>query len=187
MKLTFRNLVTIQFLFSMIIFVVLSREWVAATYIEPGFPQVDLSLSANQLDPTLNGLAIAAIASTLGVIATRGWARKFVGAIIFLIGIGILFATNSLIQNLENLVGSELAQAVGRDVTGWTSQTSIYAWVIFPAAVIILCCGALIATKSFDSQLSARYQRERSSANDLTPWQALDQGIDPTLADPTNQ
>ena len=185
MKLTFRNLVTVQFVSSVIVFIALSREWVAASYVEPGFPQVDLSLSANKLDPTLNGLAIAVVASTLGLIATRGWARKFVGAIIFLIGLGVLFATRSLIQNLETLVGSELAQAVGRSVTGWTSQTTPYAWLVFPAGFVILCCGILFAFKSFDSQLSRRYERDSSSAKDLTPWQALDQGIDPTLEDPT--
>lgn len=184
MKVSFRNLVTTQFIFSVVILVALSRDWVVATYLEPGFPKVELRLSANDLNPTLNGLAIASIASTLGVIATRGWARRLVGAIIFLLGLGILVATWNLTQNLDAVVGSELAQAVGRSVSGATTQTSLYAWIVFPVSLVLLACGLLIAIRTFESQLSRRYERANASAKNLTPWQALDQGLDPTLEDP---
>ncbi|MEY3606751.1 MAG: hypothetical protein RL289_931, partial [Actinomycetota bacterium] len=92
MKLTLRNLISIELLSSVIVLVALSRPWVFATYEETGFPTVDLSLSANQLNSTLNGLAIAAAASALGVVATRGIFRRLVGAVILAIGVGIVFA-----------------------------------------------------------------------------------------------
>jgi hypothetical protein len=38
-----------------------------------------------------------------------------------------------------------------------------------------------MAGKTFDSRLSKRYEREQGNAKDLTSWQSLDQGIDPTI------
>ena len=95
-----------------------------------------------------------------------------------------LLQENYFTQNLDAVVGSELAQAVGRSVSGATTQTSLYAWIVFPASLVLLACGLLIAIRTFESQLSRRYERANASAKDLTPWQALDQGLDPTLEDP---
>ena len=181
MKLTLRNLISLELLSAVIVLVALSRPWVVGTYQETGFPTVNLSLSANQLNASLNGLAIAALASALGAIATRGIFRRLVGAVISAIGIGIVLATGNLVKNLDVFVGLQFEQAVGREVTGWVAQTSYYEWLVIPAGVLIALCGLAIALKSFETGLSKRYERNPSNANELTPWQALDQGIDPTI------
>ena len=181
MKLTLRNLISIELLSAVIVLVALSRPWVVATYEETGFPTVDLSLSANQLNSTLNGLAIAAAASALGVVATRGIFRRLVGAVILAIGVGIVFATANLMNNLDVFVGSQFEQAIGREVTGWAADTSSYAWLVIPAGISIALCGLAIALKSFETGISKRYERNPASESQLTPWQALDQGIDPTI------
>ena len=181
MKLTLRNLISLELLSAVIVLVALSRPWVVGTYQETGFPTVNLSLSANQLNASLNGLAIAALASALGAIATRGIFRRLVGAVILAIGIGIVLATGNLVKNLDVFVGLQFEQAVGREVTGWVAQTSYYEWLVIPAGVLIALCGLAIALKSFETGLSKRYERNPSNANELTPWQALDQGIDPTI------
>jgi len=181
MKLTLRNLISIELLSAVIVLVALSRPWVVATYEETGFPTVNLSLSANQLNSTLNGLAIAAAASALGVVATRGIFRRLVGAVILAIGVGIVFATANLINNLDVFVGSQFEQAIGREVTGWVADTSSYAWLVIPAGISIALCGLAIALKSFETGMSKRYERNPASESQLTPWQALDQGIDPTI------
>jgi uncharacterized membrane protein (TIGR02234 family) len=181
MKLTLRNLISIELLSAVIVLVALSRPWVVATYEETGFPTVNLSLSANQLNSTLNGLAIAAAASALGVVATRGIFRRLVGAVILAIGVGIVFATANLINNLDVFVGSQFEQAIGREVTGWVADTSSYAWLVIPAGISIALCGLAIALKSFETGMSKRYERNPASDSQLTPWQALDQGIDPTI------
>lgn len=181
MKLTLRNLISIELLSSVIVLVALSRPWVVAAYEETGFPTVNLSLSANQLNSTLNGLAIAAAASALGVVATRGIFRRLVGAVILAIGVGIVFATANLMNNFDVSVGSQFEQAIGREVTGWVADTSSYAWLIIPAGISIALCGLAIALKSFETEMSKRYERNPASESQLTPWQALDQGIDPTI------
>jgi uncharacterized membrane protein (TIGR02234 family) len=179
MKLSFRNIIAFQFLASGLVLVLLSRQWVSAKYVETGFPNVLLDLTANELTPALNALAIAAIAATLGAIATRGIGRRLVGVVTVAIGLGIVFATLDITRNLETLLGSKFAEAIGRDVSGWSQESSIYAWLVIPAGLVIAGCGFLIARKSFESALSKRY--ERVKAQNLTPWQSLDQGIDPTI------
>jgi uncharacterized membrane protein (TIGR02234 family) len=181
MKLSLRNLISIELLCSVVILIVLSRPWVVATYQETGFPTVNLSLSANQLNSSLNGLAIAALASALGAIATRGFFRRLVGAVILAIGVGIVFATLDLINNLDVFIGLQFEQAIGREVSGWVAETSNYAWVVIPAGVLIALCGLVITLKSFETGMSKRYERNPADGSELTPWQALDQGIDPTI------
>ena len=181
MKLTLRNLISLELFSAVIVLVALSRSWVVATYEEPGFPTVELSLSANQLNSTLNGLAIAAVASALGILATRGIFRRLVGAVILAIGVGIVFATANLIKNLDVYVGMQFEQAVGREVTDWFADTSSYVWLVIPAGIAISLCGLAIAIKSFETGMSQRYVRNPAKESQLTPWQALDQGIDPTI------
>jgi uncharacterized membrane protein (TIGR02234 family) len=181
MKLTLRNLISIELISSVIVLIALGRPWVVAIYEESGFPSVNLSLSANQLSASLNGLALAAIASALGAIATRGVFRRLVGIVIFALGTGIVLSTISLTNNMNELVGLQFEQAVGRGVTDWVAETSNYALVVIPAGILIALCGIAIAVKSFETAMSQRYERNPSKESELTPWQALDQGIDPTI------
>ncbi len=187
MKLTLRNLIALELICSVIALIALGRPWVAATYTETGFPSVSLSLSANQLNSSLNGLALASIASALGAIATRGVFRRVVGLAIFCLGAGLVSITINLMNNLDKFVGLEFEQAIGRQVSGWTAETSHYNWVFIPAGCVVALCGLAIAVKSFDSGMSKRYERNSSVDTELTPWQALDQGIDPTIQSPVGQ
>ena len=181
MKLSLRNLISLELISSVVILVALTRPWIVATYSETGFPTVDLSLSANQLSLTLNGLTLAAIASALGAIATRGFFRRIVGAVILALGVGIVLSTLSLLNNLDTLVGLQFEQAIGRQVSGWSADTSSYAALVIPAAVVVVLCGLAITIKPFEAGMSKRYERNPSHESQLTPWQALDQGIDPTI------
>ena len=181
MKLSLRNLITLELISSVAVLVALGRPWVVATYSETGFPTVNLSLSAIELNATLNGLALAAIASALGAIATRGIFRRVVGAVILALGIGIVISTFTLTNNLDQFVGEQFEQAIGRKVSGWTAETSNYAFVVIPAGILIALCGLAIMLMSFNSGMSQRYERNPSQERELTPWQALDQGIDPTI------
>lgn len=181
MKLSLRNVIVLELLGALVVLAALSRTWVTATYEETGFPKVNLSLSANELSSAPNGLAIAALASALGAVATRGFYRRIVGGVIFGIGIGIIYSTVNLVNNLDKFLGIQFEQAIGREVTGWTAQTSNFALLVISAAVLIAVCGVVIAIKSFDSGMSQRYERNSDRTSELTPWQSLDLGIDPTI------
>lgn len=187
MKLSLRNLISIELFASVIVLVALSRPWVVATYTETGFPEVNLRLSANQLNSSTNGLALAAIASALGAIATRGIYRRVVGTVIFTLGVGIVVTTINLISNLDQFLGLKFEQAIGREVSGWVAEASHYALLVVPSGFVVALCGLAIAVKSFDAGMSQRYERNISEDKRLTPWQALDQGIDPTIQSPAGQ
>ena len=187
MKLSLRNLIALELISSAIILIALGRIWVTATYSESGFPSVSLSLTANQLNSSTNGIVLAAIASALGAIATRGVFRRMVGAVIALLGIGIVFTTINLINNVDQFVGLKFEQAIGREVSGWVSESSPLAWLVIPAGFVVVACGLVITFKSFDSGMSKRYERKSVRESELTPWQAMDQGIDPTIQVPSSE
>jgi len=88
---------------------------------------------------------------------------------------------------LDQFVGLQFEQAIGREVSGWVTETSNYALVVIPAGFVIALCGLALALKSFDSGMSKRYERNSANEKELTPWQAMDQGIDPTIQGSTNQ
>jgi len=187
MKLSLRNLISLEIICSIIVLIALTRPWSVATYTETGFPSVSLSLSANELNSSLNGLALAAIASALGAIATRGVFRRIVGVVIAALGMGIVAITINLISNLDEFVGLKFEQAIGREVSGWVSETSNYGLLVVPVGFLLALCGVAIAVRSFETGMSQRYERNPAPDKELTPWQALDQGIDPTLQSPTGQ
>jgi len=187
LKLTLRNLITVELVCSVIVFIAVSRPWVSATYSETGFPSVSLNLSANQLNPSLSGMALAAIASALGAIATRGIFRRIVGVVILLLGSGIIAITNNLMNNLDHFVGRKFEQAIGRQVSGWAADITHFNLLVMPAGFFIALCGIAIAVKSFDTGMSKRYERNPALEAELTTWQALDQGIDPTIQSQTGQ
>jgi len=186
-KLALRNLIALELICSAIVLSAVSRPWVSATYSETGFPSVSLSLSANQLNSSISGLALTAIASALGAIATRGFFRRIVGVVIVCLGSGIVAITVNLMNNLDQFVGTKFEQAIGRQVSGWSTEISHYNLLVLPAGLIIAFCGIVIAVKSFDTAMSKRYERNQALEAELTPWQALDQGIDPTIQSHTGQ
>jgi len=187
MKLSLRNLISSELIASVVTLIALGRTWVTATYTETGFPSVTLSLSANQLNASTNALALAAFASALGAIATRGIFRRIVGGVILALGVGLIINTINLTNNLDQFLGLKFEQAMGREVSGWVSETSNYALLVVPAGFVVALCGLAIAVKSFDTGMSQRYERNLSQDKQLTPWQALDQGIDPTIQSPVDQ
>lgn len=184
MKLSLRNLISLELIASAVTLTALGRTWVTATYTEAGFPSINLSLSANELNSSTNGLALAAIASALGVIATRGIFRRIVGAVILALGIGLIVTTINLTNNLDQFLGLQFEKAIGREVSGWVAETSHYALLVVSAGFVVALCGLAIAVKTFEAGMSKRYERNLSEDKQLTPWQALDQGIDPTIQSP---
>ena len=120
MKLSLRNLISLEIICSIIVLIALTRPWSVATYTETGFPSVSLSLSANELNSSLNSLALAAIASALGAIATRGVFRRIVGVVVAALGMGIVAVTINLISNLDEFVGLKFVgfQFVGLQFVG---------------------------------------------------------------------
>lgn len=105
------------------------------------------------------------LAAVLGIVATRGWARRVVGALLVLAGIG------SVVAALAPLSSSGSIPVVG--AIGGVLVTLGGAWTLTRGATW--------------PAMGARYDGARPatrSPRPLSAWEAQDRGLDPTLDPP---
>ena len=165
------------------------RSWLSITVTEPGFPRFDLSMTGREVEPLIAGCAWALVTSVLALLVTRGTLQRIVGVIAALLGI---VATVSCLQAhgsaSSTAVSSYLAGKVGVTIQGYL-QTSNSLWLIALICSLLSASAAVVVTLSVsnDSKLSSRYERSTEiGKDDISAWQALDEGLDPT-ADIANQ
>ncbi|WP_189241761.1 Trp biosynthesis-associated membrane protein [Planobispora rosea] len=161
-----------------------------------------VTLTGAELVPFLNSIALAAFAAVVAVLATRGWPRRAVGAVIALCGLGAVAGTWSGIRPsalaaaaLDRLTSARLP---GTDSAGDLLSTEVH-WAWPPAAAaggLVLLAGGVAAVLRGGRWpgMSARYDRPGTGsggagdgpagpATDRALWDAIDGGADPT-ADP---
>ena len=159
------------------------RSWLSITVTEPGFPHFDLSMTGREVEPLIAGCAWALVTSVLALLVTRGTLQRIVGVIAALLGI---VATVSCLQAngsaSSTAVSSYLAGKVGVTIQGYL-QTSNSLWLIALICSLMSASAAVVVTLSVsnDSKLSSRYERSTEiGKDDISAWQALDEGLDPT-------
>jgi uncharacterized membrane protein (TIGR02234 family) len=185
MRIKYRNSLLLLFVSSIIVIVVAGQTWAKVWYEDPGFPVVSLTLSGRQLDPLLSGLGAAAIAGILGIVASRGILRRIFGAVLILLGIGIIYSALSIKAGIHSDIEPLIADVVGRDVTNFQYTFNSLFWVATLAGQGVVVSGLLFLLINYDgSKMSNRYERNQDPEQELSPWVALDLGIDPTLSDP---
>jgi uncharacterized membrane protein (TIGR02234 family) len=178
--------------------VVAARTWQTITTPRPRpfHPDV-LLISGRTLDAAPTACALVALAGTVAVLATRGWARRSVGLIVALAGVGLLWRSLAdagavsagraltLVRAHHPLVS--VSSAVRPDVTvsrAWPALSAL------AAALIVLAGLAVAARGARWSGMSARYEspnqrpeedgaQQRARA-DASMWSALERGEDPT-------
>ena len=185
MRIKYRNSLLLLFVSSIIVIVVAGQTWAKVWYEDPGFPVVSLTLSGRQLDPLLSGLGAAAIAGILGIVASRGILRRIFGAVLILLGIGIIYSALSIKAGIHSDIEPLIADVVGRDVTNFQYTFNSLFWVATLAGQGVVVSGLLFLLINYDgSKMSNRYERNQDPEQELSPWVALDLGIDPTLSHP---
>lgn len=110
--------------------------------------------------PFLSVNAVVSLVGVLGIIATRTWGRRVIGAVAAAISVATLVSLLSI--NSEGLAGwiaFSSALAVGLIVTN--------TWAVFRGAGWPM--------------LGRKYERQTREQEPTDPWSALDRGIDPTL------
>lgn len=173
------------------------RTWQTAITPRPRpFRDDVLHLSGRTVDAAPTALALVALAGVVAVIATRGWARRVVGALVALAGallvwrsVGGLTAisqsrAHALVASRHS--GIEIAAASHLGVHG------VWPWLSAVCGVLILVAGVLVAWRGHRWRgMSAKYEppsgppdpeeaaRARVRA-DASLWSALDRGDDPT-------
>ncbi len=159
-----------------------ARTWVTVTYAEQGFPSVTLNFSGRQLDPLSAALGVAGVAAVLGIVSARGNVRRFFGVLVVLMGLGVFASSYSAgrAQGKAEVVSRLVADKLGRTVESFHVTMSAWPQISLVAALVLMVGGVLVAaTTPSGTGMSPRYERAPDD-KDLTTWQALDRGIDPT-------
>jgi uncharacterized membrane protein (TIGR02234 family) len=154
-----------------------TRTWtVEVTHRLAPPAEVRTPRSGSVLEPWLTALALVALAGAGALLATKGRSRNLVGAILVLVGLGVL--------------------AGGVNGLATVSHVTV-AWPVLAilGGVFIVCGGGLAAARGrFWPAMGSRYERPRAprspaedqpqfigpSASDVAMWDALDRGEDPT-------
>lgn len=181
------------------VLLVASRSWQSISTVRER-PLADdvLHVSGRTLDAAPTAFALVAMAGVVAVLATRGLARRLVGLVIALAGIGLIW--RALLD--QSAVGVDRARSLVEDkhpqvntAAALVSQVSVSTvWVILTlvGGVLVLLAGAAITWRgSHWAAMSARYEspvRGPSSADpeqdrmraEASLWTALDRGDDPT-------
>ena len=167
------------------------REWQTVRVHRPA-PLHDVTLGVNgrTVDSAPTAVALVALAGVVAVLATRGLARRVVGVVLLLAGIGLVGRGATAAARLgDGRVRSLLAEhRRSVDLTGLHPVTTTHpVWAVLTVAcgLCVVLAGGLVAWRGAQWQvMSRRYEapdpeRDRARAA-ATMWTALDRGDDPT-------
>ncbi|GAA3727294.1 putative membrane protein (TIGR02234 family) [Spinactinospora alkalitolerans] len=149
-----------------------------------------VELAAAQVSPAASALGWASLAALAALAATRGWARRLVGALIAVFGLAALLDIwrGTRAANLADLA-AQTATADG-DVTG-VSLDAVWPWTGAAGALLLLAVGLFTVLRGaawpamgsrYDRHGASRAAKPRSD-DPVELWRSLDSGADPT-ADP---
>ncbi len=181
-----------------------SRDW--QTVVTPRgrpFPGADvLPLSGRTIDAAPTALALVALAGVVAVLATRGLARRVIGALVVLAGAGMIWRSALAVS----AVGASRARSLVRlkhprvslssTVVPHVTAHAVWGVLSLVCGALALLGGVLVAARGGSwGTMSARYDapgtRRRVDGAEVARhkaeaalWGALDRGEDPTGHDP---
>lgn len=175
-----RASITVLTICSLILLFISGRVWITANFAETNSPTLNLPITGRTLDPLGAGCAWALLASVLAYLVSRGVLRRLVAVVMVLLSTATLVsAWNSHGHATSSQVDELTSQAVGRTVLA-VNFSSNYLWLVaFICAGLCLVSAIILAVAPSCPVKSKRYDRVDNST-ELSPWQALDAGIDPT-------
>lgn len=187
---------------SAVVLVLLTLTWQRAT-VRRGAPFGDVvaDLSGRTLAPAAFGLALVTLAGAVAALAVRGRARRVVGVLVALAGVGTAVAAALAVRAVGDDRARALASAALADRAGnGTGATSLdvgggavaitvtAAWPVLAAVAALLTVVAGVlwtwpAPTARRGGLSSRYEAPTAAARprDESMWSALDHGEDPTV------
>ncbi|MFC0528883.1 Trp biosynthesis-associated membrane protein [Phytohabitans kaempferiae] len=140
-----------------------TRTWAVDVVTRPEpLPPLRTPRSGGDILPWLPPLAVVGLAGSGAIIATRRWARRWIGVLLLLVGLGV---------------------AAG-GAYGLT-ETTAWALACLAGGLSLAAGGALTAVRgALWPGLGARYERagRRPAEGPTAAWDALDRGEDPTLS-----
>lgn len=171
----------------------LARPWITATAEQEGLPLIQTSVTGVEVAALAGALGVVVLASFGAVIATRGWVRRSLGALIVLSSAVIAYSTLRPPSGIDQVEGG--LSALGWAGGAYDMATTPWRWLTLAAASLCMAAGvAVIARGHRWATMGSRYDAPVSLAGeaavargadgrDLTEadvWQAIDRGRDPT-------
>ncbi|MDQ7904574.1 Trp biosynthesis-associated membrane protein [Phytohabitans sp. ZYX-F-186] len=140
-----------------------TRTWTVDVVTRPEpLPSLRTPRTGGDLLPWLPPLAVVGLAGSGAIVATRRWARRWIGVLLLLVGLGVV-----------------AGGAYGlRETTAW-------ALACVAGGLALAAGGALTALRGPSwPGLGTRYERAARRRGDrpTDAWDALDRGEDPTLS-----
>lgn len=158
----------------------------------PGVTAMATAVTGRELTGATSALGWAALAGLAALVATRGWARVGVGALLAVFGGGIAAASAGAASEARLVAAvrakSVLAQAAGASAVHPTSW-----WLVsVTGGVLVVAAGLWAAVRGRRwPGMSSRYDPGAAPVATTDPvdlWRSLDRGEDPTTnltTDPT--
>ncbi|WP_433377629.1 Trp biosynthesis-associated membrane protein [Actinoplanes sp. CA-142083] len=125
----------------------ITRTWSLHLTPRPGMTAVREARTGTDLEPWVTGLALVALAGTGALLATSGWLRRVVGALLALAGVGIVIGA------IAGRAGLDPGSA-GAGATAWP--------ILCALGGLIITAGGLTAARLGHRwpRMSARYDRK---------------------------
>lgn len=161
--------------------------WLRPSFDTPFRGQVFVAITGGEWEPALVPLALLALAGIPGVLATGGWIRRAVGAVLAAAGAWALFlgARPQLGMPADR---GQLAAVDGAPSGGRLSDVVVIEpWSLLASlgGLLLLAAGLLLVLRaSAMSRLGTRYSAPATQRREPDPdrrlWDTLDGGDDPT-------
>jgi uncharacterized membrane protein (TIGR02234 family) len=163
------------------------QPWARASFAPaPPLPASSVTLTGHELVPAAGALGLAALACLAALIATRGMARRAVGALLAAAGVVTAIAATTSVGHTHVLtVAAAHTLAAPR-----APHVAVAAFPWWAAAasggLVIVITGMLAVWRGTQwAGMSSRYDRPGGSRRPVddpaTTWDELDRGADPTI------
>jgi len=154
-----------------------------------------LHVRGRTLEPAVAALAIVALVGVLAVLATKGVVRRVVGALIAVVGVGLVWrasaglhaVTDDRARSLVTSAHTGVGLVPGRAIS--VSVQDVWPVLVLVSGLLVTAAGMLVAARGHTwTGLSSRYDAPTAGAkaeqerSDIGMWNALDRGDDPTAA-----
>jgi uncharacterized membrane protein (TIGR02234 family) len=173
-----------------VILLVATRTWQTVTVLRPGQPAIVDDIRGRTLDAGPTGLAVAALAAVVAVVATRGLLRRLVGLALAALGVvAVWLSVDASLRLSVSRARALVAQAHPGSALGSLHVATHSAWALASAlgGLLIAAAGSFVMWRGHRwLAMSTRYEAPAAddetarARRDVSMWNALDRGDDPT-------
>lgn len=173
----------------------MARSWFTATAAPQGLPRVTAEVTGGGLAPLAGALALVPLAAVGAVLASRGWFRRAVGAVMTVCA-GVVVIAALRPGGSTELLEQGLAAKGWTAAAPYTTASAAWRWVVLLGGIGCTVVGALTLWRGPRwPTMGQRYDAigDRSVAppaggadepagelDEESLWRALDRGHDPT-------